>query len=123
MAPLDILHSLQRAYGVRVSPVHDLPYTQEVWNHVLNWEHFSLPHHVALSNATSLGERLERAEALFPKSHRREFNDIVIYTTWGIWKERNHRMFQHRTARLLVCKRALRACLGSQPYTLFSPHN
>ncbi|KAJ1260195.1 hypothetical protein BS78_10G213800, partial [Paspalum vaginatum] len=67
----------------------------EVWNHILNWEHFSLSQQVALSNATSIAEWWERAEAICLKSHRREFNCVVIYTMWGIWKERNRRIFEH----------------------------
>ncbi|KAJ1286483.1 hypothetical protein BS78_03G355400 [Paspalum vaginatum] len=69
------------------------PFAQEVWNLILAWENMSLPQQAAPTNATGLGEWWKRTETFFPKTHRRDFNSIVIYTWWNIWKEWNRRVF------------------------------
>jgi hypothetical protein len=32
-----------------------------------------------------------------PKSNKRRFNGMVIYTVWNIWKERNRRIFNNNS--------------------------
>jgi hypothetical protein len=34
----------------------------------------------------------EAASSPLPKTQKREFNDIAIYTLWNLWKERNQRI-------------------------------
>ncbi|WVZ94823.1 hypothetical protein U9M48_040667, partial [Paspalum notatum var. saurae] len=71
------------------------PFAREVWSRILAWENLSLPQHADPISANDIGEWWERAMALVPTARRKEFNGVVIYTMWNIWKERNRRIFEH----------------------------
>jgi hypothetical protein len=38
-----------------------------------------------------------RCRAKFDKNHRRNFDGVMIYFWWNIWKERNRRTFQQQS--------------------------
>jgi hypothetical protein len=87
------------------------PFAHEVWNTVLAWESFSLPQHVVWSNISSISEWWEKTETLFPQDHKREFNGLVIYTMWNLWKERNRRIFEHCSLSPLQIAGRVRECV------------
>jgi hypothetical protein len=49
-----------------------------------------------------------KCRAKFDKSQRRNFDGIMIYYWWNLWKERNKRTFQHRSMQAtqvaMLCK-------------------
>ena len=87
------------------------PFAHEVWNTVLAWESFSLPQHVDWSNISSISEWWEKTETLFPQDRKREFNGLVIYTMWNLWKERNRRIFEHCSLSPLQIAGRVRECV------------
>jgi hypothetical protein len=89
----------------------NLPLHSEVWNTVLAWESFSLPQQVDLSNISSIREWWEKTESLFPQDRKREFNGLVIYTIWNLWKERNRRIFEYCSLSPLQSTWKVRECV------------
>jgi hypothetical protein len=43
----------------------------------------------------------EEATAKVPKTERRRFNGLVIYTFWDLWRERNRRIFDNKMETVL----------------------
>jgi hypothetical protein len=41
-----------------------------------------------------------KCRAKFDKSQRKEFDGIMIYFWWNVWKERNRRTFQNKSLQL-----------------------
>ena len=71
------------------------PFSREVWFKVLRkvgWDTALL--HVPTDFFTTWWTK---ARKQIPKTYRRGFDSLVVLVCWLIWKERNHRTFDHRT--------------------------
>jgi hypothetical protein len=44
---------------------------------------------------SNINDWWEAASSLLPKTQKCDFNSIVIYTRWNLWKERNRRIFKN----------------------------
>jgi hypothetical protein len=44
---------------------------------------------------SSIKDWSEATSSPLPKNQRRDFNGLMIYTLWNIWKERNRRIFEN----------------------------
>jgi hypothetical protein len=73
------------------------PFAKAVWNIVLSWEHFDDLHLQPLSDPPHIYIWWEDAARRVPRTERRRFNGVVIYTFWNLWKERNRRIFNNMT--------------------------
>ena len=70
------------------------PFSREVWFKVLRkvgWDT------ALLSVPTDFLTTWWKARKQIPKTYRRGFDSLVVLVCWLIWKERNHRTFDHRT--------------------------
>ena len=50
------------------------------------------------THSDSLVDWWESTLLLIPKEKRRDFNGMVIYTMWNLWKERNRRIFDNKSS-------------------------
>ncbi|WVZ91565.1 hypothetical protein U9M48_037717 [Paspalum notatum var. saurae] len=97
------------------------PFARAVWDQILAWEEMTLPAQADIASSSSIKNWWEAASSLLPKNQKRDFNGIVIYTLWNLWKERNRRIFESNTLTplqialrikedVLVFRRALFPC-------------
>jgi len=72
------------------------PFAQAVWSQVLSWENWSLPQQTNPANFDCISGWWEEAIKTVHKNQRRDFNGLVIYIMWNLWKERNRRIFDNK---------------------------
>jgi hypothetical protein len=58
-------------------------------------ERLSIPHNTPPANFDSISNRFEAK--LIHKNHKRDFNGMVIYIMWNLWKELNQRIFENKS--------------------------
>ena len=69
------------------------PFAKAVWSLTVAWMHFNGDQILPSDEPAHLIRWWEETQAKIPKSDRRRFNGVVVYTLWNIWKERNRRIF------------------------------
>ena len=72
------------------------PFAEAVWSQVLSWENWSLPQQTNPANFDCISVWWEEAAKTVQKNQRRDFNGLVIYIMWNLWKERNRRIFENK---------------------------
>ena len=72
------------------------PFAQAVWHQVLSWESLDLPQETNPTNFVCISDRWETTAKIVHKNQRRDFNSLVIYIMWNLWKERNQRIFENK---------------------------
>jgi hypothetical protein len=81
-------------------------FAREVWSDLKRWLNLSMLDTVTMTGTIQGFWRKCRAK--FDKSQRRNFDGIMIYYWWNLWKERNRRTFQHRSMQAtqvaMLCK-------------------
>jgi hypothetical protein len=79
------------------TPTHlckDFLFAKEVWELVKQW---TVTTDIStVSSSGSLYKFWRRCRMKVDKNLRRNFDGIIIYFWWNIWKERNRRTFQHQ---------------------------
>ena len=61
---------------------------------MLSWEHFDTDLIQHQTQPIEITTWWEQTATKVPRERRRQFNGVVIYTMWNIWKETNRRIFQ-----------------------------
>ena len=69
------------------------PFAQAVWNQILSWENWTLPQQTHPANFDCISDWWEATAKDCAQDQRRDFNGMVIYIMWNLWKERNRRIF------------------------------
>ena len=72
------------------------PFAQAIWNQVLSWENWTLPQQTNPANFDCINVWWEETARTVHKNQRRDFNGLVIYIMWNLWKERNRRIFENK---------------------------
>jgi hypothetical protein len=70
-------------------------FSREVWYRLLLQMGFPV---MAPSPDDSLLDWWLRTRDTFPETLRRSFDSLVLLVSWCLWKERNHRTFDHRAS-------------------------
>jgi hypothetical protein len=71
------------------------PFARAVWRQILVWEGLSLLAQADPTHFSSIKVWWEATSSPLPKNQKRDFNGLMIYTLWNIWKERNRRIFEN----------------------------
>ena len=72
----------------------DCHFSTAVRERIFSWhEQLGAPSH---PNGRSLNEWWDATIAGIPKDRRREASGAIMYSIWGVWKERNRRVFQNK---------------------------
>ena len=71
------------------------PFARAVWHQILVWEGLSLVAQADPTHFSSIKDWWEATSSPLPKNQKRDFNGLMIYTLWNIWKERNRRIFEN----------------------------
>lgn len=74
----------------------DCNYAKVAWTIVLNW--CGIPHILNVDQRGSIYMYWRICRATFDQP-RKEFDGIIFYFWWNIWKERNRRTFQQKARR------------------------
>ncbi|WVZ89665.1 LOW QUALITY PROTEIN: hypothetical protein U9M48_036039 [Paspalum notatum var. saurae] len=69
--------------------VFTCPFARALWDQILAWEGLTFPTQADPARSSSIKDWWEATSSSVPKSQKRDFNGIMIYTLWNIWKERN----------------------------------
>jgi len=72
------------------------PFAQAVWHWVLSWERLDLPQETNPANYICISDWWETTAKMVHKNQRRDFNGLVIYIMWNLWKKRNRRIFENK---------------------------
>jgi hypothetical protein len=67
------------------------PFVYVVWDRVLVWEGMTLPAQVDPARSFNVKDWRETVSSPLLKTQKRDINNVVIYTLWNLWKERNLR--------------------------------
>ena len=70
------------------------PYALQTWTRVFSLSNCNILSRVSPQNFSTFMSWWQQASLLTPKGDRKNFNGLVIYIVWNIWKERNRRIFQ-----------------------------
>lgn len=79
------------------NPTHlckDCPFSKQVWSVLKTW--FGLSAIDIVGDNGSLHGYWRRCRLRIDKPYRRNFDGLMIYFWWNIWKERNRRTFQNK---------------------------
>ena len=71
------------------------PFAKAVWNQVLVWEDFDTQLSNTQPEPMCIDDWWDKAVQKVPIPMKRQFNGVVIYTIWNIWKERNRQIFKN----------------------------
>ena len=71
------------------------PFAKAVWSLILSWEHFDAQLIEPSHEPVHLISWWEEAETKITKGETKRFNEMVIFTLWDLWKERNRRIFNN----------------------------
>jgi hypothetical protein len=72
-----------------------IPFARAVWHQILVWEGLSLPALADPAQFSSIKDWWEATSSPLPNNQKCDFNGLMIYTLWNIWKERNRRIFEN----------------------------
>jgi hypothetical protein len=79
------------------------PFAKAVWNQVLTWEHFDTQLAQSVPDPLHMDDWWDKAAQKVPKSNKRHFNRLVIYTIWNILKKKGTSEFL-TTLQSLQCR-------------------
>jgi hypothetical protein len=69
------------------------PFAKAVWIQVATWKNFTIVQSNPPDDHAGIAEWWETTASRVPTDRRRDFNGMVIYIMWNLWRERNRRIF------------------------------
>ena len=84
------------------TPAHlckDCPYTSAVWTHVVRW--LDLQQLPASTSTSTVYRWWKMCRKVFSKEQKPAFDGLMMYFWQNIWKERNRRIFQQESKKVV----------------------
>jgi hypothetical protein len=72
-------------------------YSNQVWRKMASWANFQLPSLQHVHRLLTWWEKMKHAHT--QQQPQDQHLQLIIYTTWGIWKERCRRVFDTKSVR------------------------